>query len=90
MCIRDRKDAIYSVSKAWDAVKQTSLIHAWHKLLSGNADDKDLETETCVVLLHCATANLGNVDDDNINEWIESDKIILVIEFSLRRNFAGD
>ena len=47
------KDTIYSVSKAWDAVKQILLIHAWHKLLSGEADDKDFEgfenIETCNV-----------------------------------------
>ena len=64
--------------EAWDAVKQTSLIRTWHKLLSGDADDNVCEgfenTETCVaelqLILHCATADFRNVGNDIIREWI--------------------
>ena len=77
-----------------------SLTRPWHKLLSDDADDKCFEgfenTETCVaetrlILLNCATADFGNVDDDNIKEWIESDKKqFWLLNFHCRRNFIGD
>ena len=80
-------------TKAWYTVKQTSLVHAWHKLLSDDADDIHFEgfemcvAEVQIILLHCATSDFGNVDNDNIKKWIESDKTILVIELSLTRKF---
>ena len=64
-------------------------------LLNDGVDDKGFEnTETCVtemqlILLHCATAIVGNVDNDN-KSGLKATKSILAIEFSQRRNFAGD
>ena len=60
-------------------MKQMSLIRTWYKLLSDDADDDDFEnTDTLVaemqlILLDCATVNLGN-DDYNIKERIGSEK----------------
>lgn len=79
------KDAIYAVSKAWDAVKQTTLIRAWNKLLGEVSETQDdfqgfENTETTVaqmrlILMNCAVKEFENVDDENMKEWVESDKI---------------
>uniref|UniRef100_A0A2S2QZ92 Jerky-like n=1 Tax=Sipha flava TaxID=143950 RepID=A0A2S2QZ92_9HEMI len=71
-------DSIYDINTAWRLVKQTTLVKSWRKILPSVENTLIGEEEKEVSAFDLANFSKSltrgeNVDEENINEWINCD-----------------
>ncbi|VVC41732.1 Hypothetical protein CINCED_3A018470 [Cinara cedri] len=77
----DKDLNIYDINTAWGLVKQTTLVKSWRKILPSVENtligEEEEEVSTCgsLDLANFSKSLTGgeNVDEENINEWINCD-----------------
>lgn len=79
-------DSIYDIASAWESVRKSTLIKSWRKIFpkveenlkqdeeNNNKGEEDLNTPTATLAELVKTVPGGeNVNDENIEEWLECD-----------------